>query len=478
MQPTLIGLILLPICLCSWHRPLWLLRIALIASVFDAAASMIIGGFGVPVAMVPGLMFLAYVIVQYMLGMRYPGERLVAWTLTPLFLLLGYGLVGAVLLPDFFEGQVLVWPQRVSALNIGRPEPLRPDGSGRNQCIYLALNVLITCIGALLLSRRSIPYRAILGTYLASGYLVVFLCVWQFASRIAGVPYPSDFLYSNPFYALLIDSIGSIPRINGPFTESAALATYLSGIVFSCMWLCVRGHDVLAPRLLFAISVGTTYLSTSTTGIITVTLGVPLVLLLVLKGGSQEGKRRIWSTIGLLVAGGLVLIGPLLLLLPSLLTAFDTVLQGTLSKSSSGSYAARTGADLDAITAFMETSGLGVGWGSFRSSSLLPGLLANGGAIGLGLIVWLVFRLRRLSQLGNGQATTSHPARIAVDGFSAAMCGQLGAALLSAPMVTSMSFFIQLACFIGAAIRIALDQAPPRRSAIANAYVPSRSDAI
>jgi len=475
MQPTALGLVLLPICLCFIGSPVRLLQIAFFAAVFEAGAALTIGGtLGIPLAMIPGLMFLSFIVAQYLLGMRYAGEGLVLWTALPLLLLLGYALAGAMLLPDAFQGQVLVRPQKPDPLNIGAPVPLRPDGSGRNQCLYLTMNIVVMVAGALFLSRRAIPYRKIVAAYMLGGYAVVALAAWQLVARLTGLFFPDDLLYSNPGITLMIDNFGGIPRLNGPFSEASALANYMSGVVFCCLWLSIRGHGIMAPRLLLVLSLGTILASTSTTGIVTVVVGIPLILLYATKAVGRGNLGKVAGTIGLLVVAMLLLVGPLLVLVPKVLDAVNVVIEGTLAKTSSDSYADRSTMDSDAIAALLDTYGLGVGWGSFRSSSLLPGILANGGLLGLGLILWFGFRVARLTRQPRGlsparaAADRRHEGWVAVDAFAAALTGQLAAGLLAAPMITSLSFFLQLACLLGAAARIRLDReapAPARRAA-------------
>ncbi len=44
--------------------------------------------------------------------------------------------------------------------------------------------------------------------------------------------------------------------------------------------------------------------------------------------------------------------------------------------------------------------------------------------------------------------------------FTAALCGQLAAATLSAPTIGSLAFFLQLGCVVGTAARMAAECAP------------------
>jgi hypothetical protein len=66
MQITVIGLALIPLSLLWAYRPVRLLQLALITAVFKAAAALIPGGgFGLQPAMVPGLLFITYMVGQY-----------------------------------------------------------------------------------------------------------------------------------------------------------------------------------------------------------------------------------------------------------------------------------------------------------------------------------------------------------------------------------------------------------------------------
>ena len=455
-MPTLIGFVLLLLSLLWLSPPLRLLQLALVASVFEAAAALIIGGtFGLPPAMVPGSLFILYVVTQYLLGMRYPGEGLVLRTALPLLLLLGYALLSVVLLPSTFEGKIMVAPQKLDPSG-DIYVPLAFNAGNVTQSLYLTMNVGMAAVVALFVTRAAISYRSILSAYLLSGYVAVGIAFWQFASRVAGVPFPSDVLYSNSGWAIVEQAFGTVPRIQGSFSEPAGLAFYLSGLCFCCLWLCVRGYRLMRPELLLALAILAMVLSTSTTGLVSLGGGLPLVLLFAARKGDVKALGRSASTVaGLAVAGALAL-APVLILKPDLVDSVNAVMAETLSKTDSESYEARSLADQMALATVEETGGLGVGWGSFRSSSLVPGLLANAGVFGLAMVVWMIARLSRLASRA-AVASRGHPGQVLVDGFSAALCGQLAAAMLSAPTIGSLAFFLQLGCVIGTAARITID---------------------
>ena len=463
MSPTALGFIFLPLVLRWVADPERLLHLILVSAVFEAGAAAVVGGFGVPLAMLPVLLLIGHVAGQYLLGMRYPGERVLR-ELVPLLLLLGYALASAALLPDVFAGRVIVWPQKPDPFFNG-PVPLIRTSGNVTQSLYLAINVLVAAVAALLLTRGRVHWRHLLMAYLAGGYLTIGLAFWQFASRVAGLPFPTDMLYSNPGWSIVEQSLGSVPRIQGPFSEPAGLALYMSGVAFSSLWLCVRGHNIMRPQLLLGLAVLTTCLSTSTTGIAVLVVGLPAVLLFAAIGGDAPGLRRAAGTLAAMAGAGLVVLAPLVILRPELLDLVQTVVDLTLSKGESESFVERQAMNELAWNAVAQSWGLGIGWGSTRSSSFLPGLIAGSGVFGLAMAVWLGCRVTRLIYQAKRIAPPSHPARPVLDGFTAAMCGQLVAAIASSPMIVSPIFFVQLGAVIAGVVRVRLDARAPGRSA-------------
>ncbi len=452
MHPTVLGLVLLP-CSVAWAwRPVRLLELAFVAAVFEAAAALVIGGFGLQPGMVPALLLILYVAMQYALGMRYDGEGPALAALLPLLALLGYALMSILVLPDAFAGQVLVAPQK---LDLYSPwlVPLSFTFGNVTQTMYLAVNTATAIAAALVVTRAAIPYARIVEAYLVSGYVVVALVFWQLAARTVGVFFPKEILYSNPGWTVVDQSIGQVPRLQGPFSEPAGLALYLSGLCFCCLLLVARGYRLRRPGLLLALAAGAMLLSTSSTGIACLIAEVPASILVV---GWRTGRRataRLVRMLSVIVLTACVALTPLIILRPAYLDAASLVVTGTMSKEDSESYINRTALDAAALETVAPTYGLGVGWGSFRSSSLFPGLLANGGIPGIAALVWLAIALACLVSRAV-KAAPRHPGRVMIDAFSAALCGQLAAALLSSPMITSPGFFLELGCVVGAASRM------------------------
>ena len=456
MHITILGILLLPLSLFWAARPIRLLQLAFVAGVFEAGAALVIGsGFGLPPAMVPGLLFIAFIMLQYALGMRYPAEGLVLKAMIPLLALLGYALISEVMLPSLFAGRIMVWPQKPDVLQPSLV-PLAFNSGNITQPLYLAMNVMVAVAAALFLTRKAIPYRAILGAYLLGGYIAVGIAFWQFAARITGLPFPDKLFYSNPGWAIVEQNLGSVPRIQGPFSEPAGLAFYLSGLCFCCVWLIAKGHRMMWINLLLPLAILAMLLSTSTTGMLVLATGLPAMLLLAMLRTNRQNSTRLIRKAAMLMLGGSLLLGPVFIMKPALLHSVSEVIDATLTKGDSDSYSERTGLDAAALASIGPTYGLGVGWGSFRTSSLLPGLLANAGLFGVAMVCWMFVRVARLSARAKG-AIPGHPAQSLVDGFSAALCGQFAAALLSAPTIGSLGFFLQLGCVVGGAARMSLD---------------------
>jgi hypothetical protein len=454
MQVTAFGLILMPLCLALAYKPVQLLQLALLAAPFEAAAALVFGGFGLQPAMVPGLLFLLYVMTQYALGMRYPGEGGAFRALLPLAALLLYAMVSAWILPDAFAGSVMVEPQKRDPAAPDLFVPLQFSFGNVTQTLYLALNVICALVTAAFATRAEIPYRRIIAAYLLSGYVVAGLALWQFASKITGIPFPEDLLQSNPGFAIVSQDLGAVPRIQGPFSEPAALAGYMCGIAFCSLWLSVRGYRVMRPNLLFALALFIVLLSTSTTGMVIAAVGLPITLAVGSVGGDPRALANIGKTIGMLLVTGMIVVVPALILRPSLMDSVSTIVDSTLNKTSSDSYEERTASDDGAMALIGPTYGLGVGWGSYRSSSFLPGLLANAGVFGVVMLLWQTAGLYRLRKRA---VSRSHPGQVLVDGFLASLCAQLATALLSAPMINSLAFFLQLGCVVGTLLRISMD---------------------
>lgn len=453
MELTPFGYVLLPLCVAAILQPTWQLQLVLLASAFGAATPLTIGGLGLPPGVIPACLFLAYVALQILLGARFPaGPR--AWrTLEPFLLTAAYALLTAILVPRLFAGAFTVWPQKLAPpFNI--PVPLAPSGGNVTQSLYLLLDTAMLVGAALYLSRSRIDPVRLLQTYLGCGVVVVAVCAWQLANKLTGIWYPEAFLYSNPGWAQHPNqTVGIVPRINGTFSEPAALAYYLSGPIFCCAWLVLRGHGNRLALWLLPFAVLALVLSTSTTGFAVLSVGGLAMVAYGLTRAPKPVALRIF-----VFAVPIVLISIAAALSISTLSAqfeesIALVTRQSLNKADGESFASRTGLDRDSLGILFPSYGLGAGWGSVRSSSLVSGLLANLGIFGCALLLW--FALRLVRHVGHARRMVATRGQsMVLDGLSAGVLGHLTAAVMSVPAVISPDFYLLIGALIACAARV------------------------
>ncbi len=449
------SLILLPLCLIWSLSPDKLLKLLAIASVFEAAAALTIGSFGVQPGLLPALAFIAFMCLQFLLGARFPAGALV-WRITrPFVLVTLYALVTSFVMPMVFQGKVFVWPQKAEPPFI--LTALAPSPANLNQDIYLALNCIFLLLTATFLTKSRLDLGSFMRVYLASGFVVAAVAAWQFASRVAGVPFPEDLFYSNPGWSILTDqSIGGVPRINGPFSEPSSLGGYMASIMCASAWLLLQGRRDKMLRWLLAVSLGTMLMSTSTTGfgvLALVCIGVPTVALL--RGSGRLIASIFKIGVPVLLLGGFLFVSASLLL-PGVGESITEVVTASLDKQQSSSYDDRTNADLDSINAMVDTYGLGVGWGSNRSSSLIPGLLASVGIPGVLGLLWFGASIAREVWAAHRQGATPEQ-KLVLDGCCGALTGFLLGAFLSGPTINTITFYFLVALLIACAVRVTRD---------------------
>jgi hypothetical protein len=247
-----------------------------------------------------------------------------------------------------------------------------------------------------------------------------------------------------------------VPRTNGPFSEPASLAFYLSGVVYATAWVLVRGHRSRLAAVLLPASVAMMFVSTSTTGYVVLGVGGGFLLLLALLGGSGEMSGRIFKY-GVPLAV-LALLGTLAAAAmdPQFAASMQEVLTETLNKGQGNSYDDRTSLDRDCLGILFPSAFLGAGWGSARSSSLVPGLLANLGVIGVLPLVW--FGLKLAWQVRQARMLTADADRLMViDAMSASLVGTLVAACVSAPTISTIDFFLALGVLVGCVARVRME---------------------
>jgi hypothetical protein len=471
MGITLLGMIFVPICLYYWRSPPRLLELILIGSVFSAAATVVIGGFGVSPGLVPTLLLIGFIGAKLIFGTRYPGERLVLNVLTPFMAVCALGLVSAILMPRLFEGEILVWPQKAETFWV--ITPLVPNSGNITQAMYLLVSALLTVLASLYITKSGLNLRRLLDAYFISGLMVVFISIWQFFGNQFHVWFPSDFFLSNPGWALLSNEyIGSYTRLSGPFSEPSGLAGYMAGSIAASAWVVLNGHKGLMPRLLLPAGILVLILSTSTTGYaaFSIMLGIATAYTVILGTPGLRARLALWLSGAAIVA--VLLAATIPVVAPGVASIAETVITGTANKKQSLSYSDRSATDHDSVTAMWKSGGLGVGWGSNRSSSLIPGLLAAVGLWGVAGLAWFILKI--MHHVIIAQRMASEEQRMVMRGTAAGLSGTLITSFISGPTINSPDFYMLVALLIGTAARVRLD-AKAKRIEIRQAQLTNRS---
>lgn len=449
---TGIGLAFLPICIAYILNPARLLELVFVGSAFAAAAVIVIGGYGIAPGLIPTALFIGFVMLELILGTRYPAERTVLKVFLPFILVVLWGLISSFLMPRIFEAEIYVWPQKIT--NFVVISPLEPNSGNLTQDMYLAAAAMLAIFSGIYLTRTGFNLRRLLDAYFVSGLMVVFISLWQFLGHAAGIWFPTDFFLSNPGWALLSDeTVGSVIRITGPFSEPSALAAYLCGSVGGAGWLVLNGHEGKLPRLLLGSAALVILLSTSTTGYVALPLMAIAVVLYAAVAGSAGLRKRVAIGSAGLVVFALACVVTVPAVSPGLADTVVKIANATLNKQQSSSYDARTSSDRDSVHAAEESYGLGVGWGSDRSSSLIPGLLAGVGAVGMVGLIWFGFAVAAHVRRAHRLAVSKETRRI-MHGCTGAILGTLIAAVISTPTISSPDFFLLLALLVATAARV------------------------
>ncbi|WP_415571742.1 hypothetical protein [Gluconobacter sp.] len=307
------------------------------------------------------------------------------------------------------------------------------------------------------LTRREADPRRLYNAYLLGAALACGIGFWEMAHRLVGsIPFPKELFYSNPGWAVLDGQMsGPVPRINATFTEPSSCATFLTGTLYSTVWSTLRGYGNWATRLMIFMSTLCLLMTTSTTGYVAMLAG--LVLLIVYAVLSRE--RRLFRRLMMFIAGGIVCMGVTTLALtafaPDVVKAASVVMLETQDKKQSASYEERTQKDADSYQLAFDTYGLGTGWGSDRSSSLLPGFLATIGVVGvLILVIWngsLFLKIYRTIKAAAGERSLD---AWMIEATFTALLGRTVATLISGPVLGTMDFYVMLAMLVSSLIRL------------------------
>lgn len=387
MIPTLFGLLTLALGAWLLRRndalviTCWMLALGL----FNASAAAIGGGSSIP----PARFFLFILLISVFLAVRNRasliGEAVVANA--PLLLFCAYGFLGAFILPKIFAFQMDVVPMRARQLrNIFDVYPLYFSMQNITTAIYL-LGTGLTAVLAYIAARLSEDVTPVIKACIAIA--LVHAITGILGVVLAGTPWDSfvDFL-RNGSYAQLRQQAGSIVRISGIAAEPSVFAAF--GMVWLIFALELWLRNIQPRRTGFAALLLAAVLlaSTSSTAYVAIAgYGLILAARFMMFPSYLCGNKVLIMIMAAAVAAVIAI--AVLLFTPGFAKQASAILDAMLwNKSESTSGQQRQFWAMQGLDAFSVSMGLGIGPGSFRSSSLATAIIGSTGVIGIVTFVW------------------------------------------------------------------------------------------
>jgi hypothetical protein len=414
LKLTSSGLVFLPITLLLlFFRPNWLFPIAIVSAIFPAMSvlNLSVGAFELGIspyyftAMLLTLSLLARLLIKRPLYLS-PSARIFLFFLGCFALI---AVVSALTLPRFFAGLPVYSPRLGIDGQVGNLTPLAWSFSNLGQALYISLNIGVVLS---VFTKESVLPNSSTFMWLGLGLFFGFFAL-QAGARFFGLPYPVDILYSNPVYyqgyEQVLPGLG-IPRLSATFSEPSNAGSYLGALfafVLTLAFQTRRKRYWLVSLCVFVALL----LTTSSSGYLVlglvgaVALSLPLFKLLL---GLSLPKR-------LLGAWASIVFVCLVVVIPLTIAVFPILDEVLLSKPQSDSFINRISSDLDALTIFVQTYGLGAGLGSNRPSSFLTYLLSNVGwvatgcfLLALGILLYQAFTNQRFTTQASGAALATY----------------------------------------------------------------------
>lgn len=319
-----------------------------------------------------------------------------------------YGSIGAWILPHMFAGQIKVTPLRPGAIReLYETAPLHFTNQNITTSGYM-MGTLISGVATAVAASQ--PGSALKLAKVGIVVAVIHTLLGLLSTVAPGTPLEAmiDF-FRNGRYAQLDQSIGGLQRMNGIWPETSGFAAFGGAWLIFTTELWLRGIHArwagpAALMLGFALLISTSSTAYVTLAGYSTVLGLRMVFL----PGSVPFVRKL-TLAGCLLAG---IVGVLAVtaLVPGALDGFYKIVRVmTVEKGDSGSGMQRLFWAKQGFDAFMVSAGLGVGAGSFRSSSLLTAILGSMGVIGTLAFASHLFRAFKPLRLSTWRAGAAGP---------------------------------------------------------------------
>ena len=385
MIPTPFGLIAIAIATLLLFRatPLGLLRFMMCCTLFGGSAAFIMTALGNS-SIMPAHLALVFMVGRILLpgsgAYNAVGPAIRSNVFLTFYAL--YGAATAFVLPRIFAGHIAVASLRPVTLQSAFDTfPLTFTNQNVTTAVYL-LGTLMAAICATVVARRSDSAPKIVRTACLIAWVHVAFGLLGVALATVGLGQVLD-VFRNGSYGQLEQNYNGIIRIAGVFPEASAYASYAFVwlvFTFEC-WMRDLQPRRTGPAAIALLAI----LVFSTSGAAYVSLA-GYATLLALRFLVFRQNLKPTKAVGILVAGilAVVTILALMLVLPRLADQLgDMFRHMTVDKADSVSGRQRAFWAMQGVEAFRVSFGLGIGAGSFRSSSLFLAILGSTGVIGV-----------------------------------------------------------------------------------------------
>jgi hypothetical protein len=428
------------------------------------------GLYSIPPSFLGALILLPCAVVHgHLQGHGLP-LRVIFRMYSPLVWFTVFAVLSSVLVPLVLAGEY----QTAQAMDNSGIAPLAWGRMNVTQSVYIVVLATFAIVVSCELTGRREAIRRSVNAFIVCGYLAGAIAAYHFFSERFGWYFPFDLLYSRPearnlaFYGRAFQVGGvAIRQVFGSFSEPSTLAQFMLGTGFGAGYWWMRGGAPRRVKGLAILSFATLLATVSSTAY----AGLAVGSILLVAHLAMSGRLRLAAVaLGVIVSLAAAIVWAFG---EQELSDFRTLANNLLdlalfTKRDSLSFQVRWLVDSVALDGFLDTYGLGLGWGSTRGSSLLIHLLGNVGAIGILLLLWFGWNIRRRLR---GDVT-------GIAGFVvAALCGNLLGGIISVPDINAVSLWLLVGITVAAALTPAVAPVSARRPPILSSRavsIPSR----
>lgn len=383
MQLTIFGLLIFVVgfYLLLVRRVEAMFAFVMICTLMGGSAAVIVTALG-GASISPGHLALGFLMLRIMLHSDVGQAAQGAFAANiALIVYAAYSVASAIALPRIFRHELDVVPMRPAGLrSLYDSFPLEPSSQNVTTAVYI-VGTLLMALCAFVVARQA---QGAVRFVKAACWLVGIHCALGIASAVAGDTFlrPALAVFRNGSYAQVEQQVGGFVRIAGIFPEASSYAGYSVGwlVLMTECWF----RNIL-PRWtgpLAALMAAVLICSTSSTAYLSLAVYAAIIVARLLLFPNFISFRKFIS-LALFCFTSVLLVCLLMALKPALAETLLKLLERmTLAKANSNSGLQRAFWARQGLTAFQTSYGLGIGVGSFRSSSFFTAIIGSVGIIG------------------------------------------------------------------------------------------------